>query len=103
MFWKTSFCQKIVKGEANAQTNCQRSFQAETNVQICQKNFEGETNAKICQKRLKGEANAHKDKRNQIIWNCARSQKGNVKLGSNQTGALVTKTHTICHKVPAVT
>ena len=40
-------CQKIVKGEANAQTNCQRSFQGETNVQICQKNFEGETNTKI--------------------------------------------------------
>ena len=57
---------------------------------------------KFCQKRFKGKANAHKDERNQNNWNCARSQKGNVKLGSNQTGALVTKTHTICVKVPAV-
>ena len=41
-------------------------------------------------------------KRNQNNWNCASSQKGNVKLGRNRTGALVT-THTICDQVPAVT
>lgn len=57
---------------------------------------------KFCQKSFKGEANAHKDKRNQKNWNCARSRQGNVKLGRNQTGALVT-THTICDKVSAVT
>ena len=50
---------------------------------------------------LKGEANAHKDKKKPNNWNCASSQKGNVKLGRNRTGALVT-THTICDKVPAV-
>ena len=57
---------------------------------------------KFCQKSFKGEANAHKDKRNQNNWNCGRSQKGNVKLGRNQTGALVTP-HKICDRVPAVT
>lgn len=56
---------------------------------------------KFCQKSVKGEANAHKDKRNQNNWICARSLKGNVKLDRNQAGALVT-THTICDKVPAV-
>lgn len=56
---------------------------------------------KFYQKSFKGETNAHKDERNQNNWNCARSQKGKVKLDRNQTGALVT-THTIFDKVPAV-
>lgn len=69
---------------------------------VCQKSVKEETNAQInCQRSSQGESDAHKDKRNQNNWICARSLKGNVKLDRNQTGALVT-THTICDKVPAV-
>ena len=69
---------------------CRRVFKERQMFKFVRRILKEKQTLKFCQKSFKGEANAQKDKRNQNNWNCARSLKGNFKLGRNQTGALVT-------------